>query len=170
MNWRSGAVGRAGLVIVLPLLLASCQSEMTPRPQPQQAVAAEPPPVLAPQPAKPAPAKTVMTRFRVALADPAGASDSARGAAASLAARIDSCWRAPAAPDAPEVALRLALNQDGTVRTITALDKKAFIKNAVYRATASAATTAFFTCGPFVLPVSSYASWKTLDLRLTPHH
>jgi hypothetical protein len=170
MNLRLSAVCRRCFVILLPLLLASCQSEMTPKPQPQQPAAAEPPPVLAPQPSKPAPAKKVMTRFRVALANPAGANDGAHGAAASLSARIDSCWRAPAAPDAPEVTLRLALNQDGTVKTITALDKKAFTTNAVYRATASAATTAFFTCGPFVLPVSSYATWKTLDLRLTPHH
>ena len=170
MNLRLGVAGRGWFVILLPLLLASCQSEMTSKPPPPQPTTAEPPPVLAPQPTKPAPVKTVMTRFRVALANPAGANDGARGAAASLSARIDSCWRAPAAPNAPEVALRLALNQDGTVKTITALDKKAFTTNAVYRATASAATTAFFTCGPFVLPVSSYASWKSLDLRLTPHH
>jgi hypothetical protein len=170
MNSRWDVLGPLCFVMLLPLLLASCETKMTPQPKAQQPAAAEPPPVLAPEPAKPAPAKTVPTRFHVALANPSGASASARGAAASLSARIESCWQAPAAADAPDVALRLALNQDGTVKTITALDKKAFTSNAVYRATASAATTAFFTCGPFVLPVSSYPSWKSLDLRVTPHH
>jgi len=164
------AIHRRHFVILLPFLLASCQTQMTAKPKPSQPAAAEPPPVLAPQPAKPAPVKTVMTRFRVALANPSAANDSARAAALSLSARIQSCWQAPGAPDAPEVTLRLALNQDGTVKTITALDKKAFTKNATYRATASAATTAFFTCGPFVLPAAAYVSWKTLDLRVTPHH
>jgi len=158
------------LVTLLPFLLCSCQTQMPAKPQPQQAVASDPPPALAPQPAKPAPVKTVMTRFRVALANPSAADENARAAAAVFSKRIESCWRAPAAPDAPEVTLRLALNQDGSIKTITALDKKAFTKNAAYRASASAATTAFFTCGPFVLPVSAYASWKTLDLRATPHH
>jgi hypothetical protein len=158
------------LVTLLPFLLCSCQTQMPAKSQPQQAVASDPPPVLAPQPAKPAPVKTVMTRFRVALANPSTADDNARAAVAALSKRIESCWQAPAAPDAPEVTLRLALNQDGSLKTITVLDKKAFTKNAAYRASASAATTAFFTCGPFVLPVSAYASWKTLDLRATPHH
>jgi len=158
------------LVILLPFLLCSCQTQMPAKPQSQQAVTTEPPPVLAPQPVKPAPVKTVMTRFRIALANPSAASDDARAAVVALSKRIESCWQAPAAPDAPDVTLRLALNQDGSVKTITALDKKAFTKNAAYRASASAATTAFFTCGPFVLPVSAYASWKTLDLRVTPHH
>ncbi len=164
------SIRRLCLVILLPFLLCSCQTQMPAKSQTQQAVAADPPPALAPQPAKPAPVKTVTTRFRVALANPSAANASTRAAAGSLSARIESCWQAPGAPDAPEVTLRLALNQDGTVKTITALDKKAFTKNATYRATASAATTAFFTCGPFVLPVSSYASWKSLDLRVTPHH
>ena len=164
------AIHRRYFVILLPFLLGSCQTQMAAKPQPQQTAAAEPPPVLAPQPAKPAPVKTVMTRFRVALANPSAANESAHAAATALSARIASCWQAPAAPDAPEVTLRLALNQDGTVKTITALDKKAFTKNATYRATASAATTAFFTCGPFALPASAYTSWKSLDLRVTPHH
>jgi len=163
-------IRRRHFVILLPFLLGSCQTQMAAKPQPQQAAAAEPPPVLAPQPATPAPVKTVITRFRVALANPLAANENAHAAATALSARIESCWQAPAAPDAPEVTLRLALNQDGTVKTITALDKKAFTKNSTYRATASAATTAFFTCGPFVLPASAYTSWKSLDLRVTPHH
>ena len=164
------AIHRRYFVILLPFLLGSCQTQMAAKTQPQQPAAAEPPPVLAPQPAKPAPVKTVMTRFRVALANPSAGNENAHAAATALSARIETCWQAPAAPDAPEVTLRLALNQDGTVKTITALDKKAFTKNATYRATASAATTAFFTCGPFALPASAYASWKSLDLRVTPHH
>jgi hypothetical protein len=95
---------------------------------------------------------------------------SAKGAAATISERVKSCWQGPVAPDAPNVALRLALNEDGTVKTISVLDKKAFTANAAYRASATAATTAFFKCGPFVLPNSAYAAWKSLDLQITPHH
>jgi hypothetical protein len=111
-----------------------------------------------------------MTRFTAAPLNGNSASATAKSAAATISARVQSCWQGPMAPDAPAVALRLALNQDGTVKTISVLDKKSFTANAAYRTTATAATTAFFKCGPFVLPNPAYAAWKSLDLQITPHH
>lgn len=164
-------LGRRHFVFLLPLLLGSCQT------QPVQKSSAQKPAVVpaipapsTPPPAKPAPVKEVMTRFTAVLLSGSSASATAKGAAETISARVKSCWQGPVAPDAPEVALRLALNQDGTVKTISVLDKKAFTANAAYRASATAATTAFFKCGPFVLPSSAYAAWKSLDLQITPHH
>jgi hypothetical protein len=123
-----------------------------------------------PPPVKPAPVKEVMTRFTAVLLNASSASAAAKGAAAAVSARVKSCWQGPVLSEAPEIALRLALNEDGTVKTVSVLDKKAFTANAAYRASATAATTAFFKCGPFVLPNSAYAAWKSLDLQITPHH
>lgn len=167
------AIRRRYFVILLPFLLGSCQTQPVEKSSAQKSAATHQPAIptpSAPLPRKPAPTKEVMTRFTAALLDGSSASAGAKGAAATISARIKACWQGPGAPDAPEVALRLALNEDGTVKTISVLDKKAFTANAAYRASATAATAAFFKCGPFALPNSAYAAWKSLDLQITPHH
>jgi hypothetical protein len=167
------AIRRRDFVILLPFLLSSCQTQPAQKSSAQKPAAAQLPAIPAPStppPAKPAPAKEVMTRFTAVLLNGSSASATAKSAATVISARVKSCWQGPVVPDAPEIALRIALNEDGTVKTISVLDKKAFTANAAYRATATAATTAFFKCGPFVLPSSAYAAWKSLDLQITPHH
>ncbi len=167
------AIRRRHFVILLPFLLGSCQTQPAEKSSAQKSATAQLPAIPAPSaplPTKPAPTKEVMTRFTAAPLNGSSASAAAKGAAETISARVKSCWQGPAAPDAPAVGLRLALNEDGTVKTITVLDKKAFTANAAYRASATAATTAFFKCGPFVLPSSGYAAWKSLDLQITPHH
>ena len=167
------AIRRRHFVILLPFLLASCQTQPAQKSSAQKPAVAQLPAIPAPStppPAKPAPVKEVMTRFTAALLNASSASAAAKGAAATVSARVKSCWQGPVVPEAPEIALRLALNEDGTVKTVSVLDKKAFTANAAYRASATAATTAFFKCGPFVLPNSAYAAWKSLDLQITPHH
>jgi hypothetical protein len=123
---------------------------------------------VAPKP--PEPVKEVLTRLEIAPAEPASASEVARAAVAAISKHIDVCWQGPEAVDAPAVTLQLNLNQDGSVLSISVLDKKSFATNPAYRAAAREATGAFFKCSPFVLPVSSYAGWKSLALRITPHH
>jgi hypothetical protein len=121
-------------------------------------------------PAKPVPPKQVSTRLSVALLNPASVTPEGRAAVAAISARIDDCWRAPESPDAPRVSLQLGLNQDGSVQTVTVLDKSAFSKDTAYRAAATTATSAFFKCSPFLLPPAGYAGWKSLALQITPHH
>jgi hypothetical protein len=121
-------------------------------------------------PKPPEPPKQIVTRLTVALIDPASATDIARGAAAAISARLEACWKAPESPDAPPVSLQLNLNLDGSVQSVSVLEKKIFASNAAYRAAAREATSAFFKCSPFVLPISGYAGWKSLALRITPHH
>ncbi len=121
-------------------------------------------------PVKPVAVKQVATRLSVALVDPASASPNARVAVGAISARIAQCWQRPEAPDAPGVSLQLSLNQDGSVRTVAVLDKRAFAADARFRLAATAATSAIFKCSPFTLPAADYASWKSLALQITPHH
>src|SRR5262249_6055712 len=78
---RVSVIGRRHFVILLPLLLGSCQTQPASKSAPQKPAVAEVPSTA---PAKPAPVKGVMTRFSIALEDPAPASESARVAVASL--------------------------------------------------------------------------------------
>lgn len=156
-------------VILAPLLLASCdhmKSLERQAPQPASSQSAASP---APSPA-PAPQKDVPTRLAIALVDPAGTPRSGQAAVTSIAARIDSCWESVQPPDPPAVPIELALYQDGSVRSVTVLDRSRFAADAGFRAAATAATSAFFKCSPFVLPAASYADWKSLKLRVTPYH
>jgi hypothetical protein len=137
--------------------------------------AAKPAPAAVPSatttvPAKPTPEKQVSTRLSIAPVDPASVSPEARAAVAAISTRIGACWSAPETSHAPQVALRLSLNQDGSVQTVTVLDKRAFSNDAAYRAAATAATSAIFKCSPFELPPDGYANWKALALQITPHH
>lgn len=120
--------------------------------------------------AKPVPVKQVSTRLSIAPIDGAPITPNVRSAIDAIAKRVAECWQGPESPDAPPVSLQLSLSQDGSVRTIAVLDKKSFSGNAGYRAAATAATSAFFECSPFVLPAAGYASWKSLALQITPHH
>lgn len=166
MTWR--VLPRGLSAALFALALGACDHQNG-----SPASAAKPAPVPSATtavPAKPVPAKQVSTRLSVALVDPASAAPESRTAAAAISARIGECWRALESPSAPQVALRLSLNQDGSVQTVTVLDKSAFSNDAGYRAAATAATSAFFKCSPFVLPPAGYAGWKTLALQITPHH
>ena len=169
MTWR--VLHRCLSATLLALALGACSHMNSSRPaatKPAAAVPSTAAPTTAP--VKPAPVKQVSTRLSVDLVDPASASPDARAAVASISARIAACWQAPESPDAPRVALQLSLNQDGTVQSVAVLDKGAFAGDAGYRAAATAATSAFFKCSPFLLPAAGYASWKSLAVQITPHH
>jgi hypothetical protein len=165
-------IHRGLLAASLALALTACtHMGSAPPAAAKPAVASTPPSAAATTaPAKPVPPKQVSTRLSVALLDPASATPEGRAAVAAISARIDDCWRAPESPDAPRVSLQLGLNQDGSVQTVTVLDKSAFSKDTAYRAAATTATSAFFKCSPFLLPPAGYAGWKSLALQITPHH
>lgn len=166
-------IGFRHLLIVLPMLLTACQAS-----EHQSAAPAPKPPAPAAQsstsstvaPKPPVPPKQVPTRLSVALVDPSSATETARAAAVAISARLGACWQAPAPVNAPAVSLQLNLNPDGSVQSVSVLDKNAFSTSAGYRAAAREATSAFFKCSPFVLPISGYAGWKSLALQITPHH
>jgi len=169
MTWRM--FHRRLSATLLALALGACSHMTSAPPATKPAVAPTPSAAaVTPSPTKPVPVKQVSTRLSVALLDPASATPEGRAAVAAISARIDDCWRAPESPDAPRVSLQLGLNQDGTVRTVSVLDKSAFAADAGYRAAATTATSAFFKCSPFLLPPAGYASWKSLALQITPHH
>lgn len=170
MYLHRGQRGRFSGFFLMALALGACDRRaqpgaipLTPPSAPSAATAME-------APAKPVPARQVPTRLSVALLEPASTTAAGRAAAAAISARVSDCWKALESPDAPPVSLRLSLNQDGTVRTITVIDKKAFASDAAYRGAATAATSAFFKCGPFALSPADYASWKSLALQVTPNH
>jgi hypothetical protein len=167
MKWD--VVQRSVYIVLLTAALGACNSVKPVPGAPAQPVASAAPSVAA-TPAKPAADALVPTRLSIVLVDPASASPEARAAANAIGARISNCWQAPASPEAPRVALRLGLNRDGSVETVTVMDKSAFSGNAVYRATATMATSAFFKCSPFTLPPAAYVGWKSLPLQITPHH
>ncbi len=160
------------LAVLLSLTLGACDHTSTvvssaakpPAPAAQSSTSS----TVAPKP--PVPPKQVPTRLSVALVDPSSATATARGAAVAISARLGACWQAPEPVNAPAVSLQLNLNPDGSVQSLSVLDKSAFSTSADYRAAAREATSAFFKCSPFVLPISGYAGWKSLALQITPHH
>ena len=162
--------GRFSGVFLMALALGACDRRAqpaagpaTPPSAPSAAAAMEAPP-------EPVPAKEVPTRLSVALLEPASTTAAGKAAVHAISARISDCWKALESPDAPPVSLRLNLNQDGTVRTVSVVDKNAFSSDAAYRGAATAATGAFFKCSPFALSSADYASWKSLVLQITPNH
>jgi hypothetical protein len=163
------------MAILAPVVLASCNQTKNPErassaPAAAQ-VSAAPAPAASPAPApSPLPPKGVPTKLLVALADPAATPQPGQAAAMSIARRIADCWESDQPPDPPVVPVELALNQDGSVRSVTILDKARFAADAGFRAAATAVTGAFFKCSPFVLPATSFAGWKSLALRVTPYH
>jgi hypothetical protein len=115
------------------------------------------------------PQSDLPTTFAVALVDPSRAAPGARKASKVIAARIAGCWHGPIATNAPAVALRLALNADGSVNAVEVADHDRFAADAGYRGAALAATRAFLQCGPYNLPTASYADWSSLSLNITAH-
>jgi hypothetical protein len=115
------------------------------------------------------PAAAEDATFDVALADPAGGAAAAQ-AAAAIGDKIAACWKAPSAPDAPAVLLRITLAEDGGIGAVETVEKKRFAAEAGYRAAATAATKAVLQCAPFTLSAADYAAWKQLTVKLTPRH
>ncbi len=166
---RTRTLHRALAVALLLLTLGACAKDKTAKPSSAKATTTAAPASTAATVA-PQPVKQVPTRLTVTLIDPSAAPPATITAAMTIARRLSDCWRAPEAADAPAVTIQLALNQDGSVRMVTVLNKQNFAADAGYRAAATTATSAFLKCSPFALSPADYASWNSLALLVSPHH
>jgi len=86
--------------------------------------------------------------------------------------QIQRCWNVPAgARDAQnlKVRVRIALNQDGSLRGQPELLDMARMSDSFYRAAAESAVRAVLRCSPLQdLPQKKYESWRDIELTFDP--
>ena len=89
----------------------------------------------------------------------------------ALTSQIERCWSIPSgAPYAEEliVALRIRLNQDGSLNTAPEIVDKVKYQtspNRYYRVAVDSAVRAVLRCAPYDLPADKYDAWR--DVRIT---
>jgi hypothetical protein len=93
--------------------------------------------------------------------------------ATEVRAQISRCWNVPeGARNAKDLAIeiRVAVDQDGTVRQATIVDQMPLGSDPFFHAVAESARRAFFSplCRPLHLPSEKYAIWKEMVLDFAP--
>ncbi len=88
------------------------------------------------------------------------------GIVAELHRQVGRCWEPPRMNfrEIPVIRLRVTLDADGSVRTVTILDLRGRTVTPFLMATANSARDAVRACSPYDLPRERYELWNDLVL------